>query len=194
MNTSELVEWQRVDPENGLVEPWLTWPCMEKIKTFDLSDKVILETGGGRSSSWWRKKAKWVDTIESSLEWADQIKHDCGVNGLDNGRLFADNIADGTTEGVGKYFSLIPVDRLQDYDIFVIDGIFRVECIEMALRMRRSSGFNLKMLIIDNLDQDYVWISPKAMELLDGIPCETFYQPGHINHEGKPWNSRIYYL
>ena len=86
MNTSKLVEWQRIDSVNGLVEPWLTHPFMDMIKTWDLSDKTILETGGGRSTAWWRSKAKWVDTIESSEEWETQIINDLNTANLNNGR------------------------------------------------------------------------------------------------------------
>lgn len=45
-------------------------------------------------------------------------------------------------------------------------------------------------MVIDNLDQDYVWISPKAMELIEPYESEVFIQQNHINHEGKPWNTR----
>ena len=45
-------------------------------------------------------------------------------------------------------------------------------------------------MVIDNLDQDYVWISPKAMELIEPYESEVFIQQNHINYEGKPWNTR----
>jgi hypothetical protein len=51
MNTAELVEWQRIDPINGLVEPWLTHPFMDLVKTWNLKNVTMLETGGFYSLS-----------------------------------------------------------------------------------------------------------------------------------------------
>ena len=52
------------------------------------------------------------------------------------------------------------------------------------------------LLIADNFDQDYVWISPLANELM--MPYkdveQMFYQPNHTNHEGKQWNTRIWHI
>lgn len=185
MNTQELVEWQRIDPENNLVEPWFTWPFMEEIKKWDLSHKTMLETGGGRSTAWWRKKCAWVDTLESNSDWATQVVVDCQNHGLHNGRLFHGDIADGTPDGMIQYLSLLPKDTM--YDVVVVDGIYRVEILQWAIsHLKGRNG----LVFIDNLDQDFVWISPKAMELIAPFKGEVFIQPGHINHEGKPWNSR----
>lgn len=187
MNTNDLVEWQRIDPENGLVEPWLTWPFMEWVKTIDLSDKIILEFGAGRSTAWWRKKAKWVDSIDASAEWVAQAESDCASVGLTNGKIFYDNIPDGmATQYLEKYASLIPPKQ---YDVVIIDGIYRTEMLEWAIgHLENIGGY----LFIDNLDQDFVWHSPRALELVAPLEGQIFIQPGHTNHEGKPWNSRYY--
>jgi len=187
MNTEELVEWQRIDADNNLIEPWLTHPFMDWVKTLDLSDKVVLEFGAGRSTAWWRKKAKWVDTVEANTEWAMQAMKDCVSNNLTNGSIHYEDICDGmaTTE-LPKYMNLI-LDR-QPYDIIIIDGIYRTEVTEWAISHLKVN--NGGMLFIDNLDQDFVWISPKAMELIEPYESQVFIQPNHINHEGKPWNTR----
>lgn len=189
MNTSSLVEWQRIDPENGLVEPWLSWPFMDWVKKIDLSDKVILEFGAGRSTAWWRKKAKWVDSIEANKEWAEQAYLDCVNAGVKNGAIYFDNIPDGrATEYLETYKALIP--EHEPYDIIIIDGIYRTEMVEFAINRLKLNGGGL--LFIDNLDQDFVWISPKAMEFVAPFEGEVFIQPNHIVHEGKPWNTRYY--
>ena len=94
MNTSELVEWQIRD-ENVLVMPWWTHPFLDVLKTWNVSDKNWLEFGGGRSTAWLRSKAKWVDTIDASEEWAHQSKIDCESNNLTNGELYVKTLADG---------------------------------------------------------------------------------------------------
>lgn len=191
MNTSALVEWQRVDPENGLVEPWLTWDFMEWVKKMDLSDKTILELGAGRSTAWWRKKAKWVDSIEANPEWAIQAMKDCQDNNLTNGEMFFAEIPDGMADQyLEKYTSLIPKEKR--YDIIIIDGIYRTEMIAWGIKHLQAN--NGGYLFIDNLDQDFVWISPQAMEMVKWYKGETFIQMEHTNHEGKPWNTRYYYI
>ena len=87
MSTSDLVEWQIRSPKNGMVMCWWTHPLLELIEKWDWSDATMLETGGGRGTAWLRERCKWVDTIEASLEWAEQIKKDCSEYGLDNGEV-----------------------------------------------------------------------------------------------------------
>ncbi len=186
MNTNDLVEWQRIDDSNGLVEPWWTHPFMEVLKTWNLSEVEWLEFGSGRSTAWLRSKCKWVDSIEANTEWANQAFMDCFQNGLENGTINQETIPDCVEGGWEKYKALIPEKQ---YDIISIDGIYRTECIEWAINHFKGRD---GILVIDNLDQDFVWISPKAMELLGPYKGGKFVQPNHINHEGKPWNTRYY--
>jgi len=194
MNTTELVEWQKLAP-NGLVYPWWTHPFLDVLETWDLKDKVWLEFGAGRSTAWLRSKCKYVVSIEANLEWAAQANSDCALNNLYNGRVLCEkDLPDGQQDRKQEYFDLIPLDilghdleRLYPFDIISIDGIWRTECIQWAIDHFKGRG---GIIVIDNLDQDFVWISPKAMELIEPYESEVFIQPNHINHEGKPWNTR----
>jgi SAM-dependent methyltransferase len=187
MNTSDLVEWQIRSPKNGMVMCWWTHPLLELIETWDWKDKNVLEFGCGRGTAWLRERSKWVDSIDADLQWAEQAKKDCREYNLDNGRVLADQIPDGIPDEIPHYLGLIPTDK--EYDVISVDGIYRVESIEWAINHFKGRG---GLLIIDNLDQDFVFISPKAMELIAPYEGEVFIQPNHTNHEGKPWNSRYY--
>jgi hypothetical protein len=184
MNTEALVEWQVLDKKTGYVYPWLTHPFLELLDTWNLKDITILETGGGRSTHWWRNRCRWVDTIEANEEWGKQIEKDCQQYGLNNGNLFCKTIPEGTPDGMLEYFSLIPKDT--QYEIIVVDGIYRTEMVEWAIDHFKGRG---GILIADNWQQDFVWISPKAEELLIHYDIHRFVQPNHTNHEGKPWNT-----
>lgn len=184
---NDLVDWQRVDENLGLVEPWWTWPCMDVIKTWDLGNKSWLETGAGLSSAWLRWKCKWVDSIEANYVWSQRAQQECAMFELTNGRFFDSELRDGIQEDLPLYFNQFPKDV--KYDIISVDGIFRNQCLEWAIDHFKGRGGTL---VVDNLDQDFVWISPAANELMAPYPCEIYCQPGHINHEGKPWNTRIY--
>jgi hypothetical protein len=186
MSTSDLVEWQRYSPE-GIIEPWLTWPFMDEIHSWDLSKLIMLETGAGRSTRYWRSRCAWVDTIEANEEWAAQALLDCHAAGATNGRMIAQTVADGTEKGKQSYLEMLH-HLPRYYDLIVVDGIYRVEAIEFAIRELETGKGGY--IFIDNLDQDYVFISPKAMDLIQPFEQKIFIQPGHVNHEGKPWNTR----
>ena len=185
MITPALVEWQKLDEDSGIVFPWLTHPFLDEVKTWDLHNKVLLETGAGLSTAWWRSRAKWVDTIEASSIWALRALDYCQSHNLENGKIFCEQIADGIPGEMLKYFSLIPTDK--QYDIIIIDGIYRTEMVAWGINhLEKNKG---GILIADNFNQDYVWISPKAEELLSEFKINKYIQPGHINHEGRPWNT-----
>lgn len=197
-----MVEWQKMAP-NGICYPWWTHPCLDILETWELSNKIWLEFGVGFSTSWLRSKCAWVDSIESNIDWAAKGNKYCDYNKTHNGIIWVADLPDGIQERKQEYFDLIPKNYgaissdqhskavLKDriYDIISVDGIWRNECLEWAIdHFKGREG----KLIVDNLDQDFVWISPAAMELMAPYPCEIYYQPGHINHEGKPWSTRIY--
>lgn len=189
MNTQDLVEWQRIDPSNGLIEPWWTWDFMDLLKTWDLKDKTWLEFGSGRSTAWLRKKCKWVDSIEANKEWSYQANNDCAANMLVNGFVECADLPDGIQERKQEYFDLIPKDK--KYDIISVDGIWRNECLQWAIDYFKGRG---GILIADNFNQDFVWISPAAEELMKPYEEHVYIQKEHTNHEGKPWNTRYWII
>jgi hypothetical protein len=184
MNNYELVEWQKIAP-NGLVYPWLTWPFLDLIETWDLSGKTMLEFGAGRGSAYWWKRCKWVDSIESNAEWTMKSCDDIGNNLLhDKGQMHYIPVSDGVDEEMPLYFDAIPKDR--QYDIILIDGLYRYECLKWALNHFKGRG---GILIFDNWDQDFVFISEQAEQLMSKYEIHIFAQPGHVVHEGKPWKT-----
>jgi hypothetical protein len=191
MQQPELVEWQKMAP-NGLVYPWWTHPFLDLLEEIDLSKMDWLEFGAGYSTGWLRSRCRWVDSIEANREWAAKADKYCRDNQLSNGIIFSasdGDIADGVLQGKLTYFDLIPEGV--KYDIISVDGIFRYECLQWALDHFKGRG---GMLIADNWQQDYVWISPAAEELMRPYEAYTFYQPSHANHEGKPWNTTYWII
>jgi len=176
MNDS-LVQWQLVDESNGLVYPWLTHPMLDVLKTWDLSEKRILEFGGGRSSAWWRSKAKWVTTIEANHEWAYGIASECNRRNLYNGRVYHVGINEGDSQHK-KLYTEAGKD-LGPYDIVVVDGILRFECLEYALTLPRPLT-----VIADNWKQSFVWMSPPSEELMKPFKINIFEQADHTDNDG----------
>jgi hypothetical protein len=184
MNTAELVEWQKIAP-NGLIYPWWTHPLLEQLELSDFSEMIWCEFGAGRGTAYLRNKAKWVDSIETDPDWAAQAQLDCQHAGLLNGSIHGQHLRDGIPEDMPKYFAMIPDRR---YDVISVDGIFRDQCLQWTIdHFKGRTG----LLIIDNLGQDLVWDNQDSVKLIESYPCETFHQPDHTNHWGKPWNSRL---
>lgn len=186
--TNELCFGQRYDSELGILEPWYTNPAMDRIKQMDLSDKVVVEWGGGASTVWWAMKAKEVWSVDHNIEWVDKI----------SGELFARQL-----EYKSEY-SYCPTHEgdqtinrdayIKFYDdkkpnICIVDGVHRYECAEYAVKV-----FKPEILIVDNHQQDYVFMCPSLDVLLEGVKMERFIQPNHTNHEGNPWATAIFYL
>jgi hypothetical protein len=183
----ELCFGQRIDPELGILEPWYTNPCMDRIKEWDLSDKVVWEYGSGSSTVWWGMKAKQVLAVDHNEEGFGRV-----IEMLEQNRLqgkvmikYVPTHEGDTSENRDDY-----IEAYADFpDIVIVDGVHRYECAEHAIKVLQP-----KILIIDNHQQDYVFICPALDVLTKGLKMERFIQPDHKDHEGNPWATAIFYL
>lgn len=203
MNTEQLCFGQRYDSELGILEPWYTNPAMDRIKQLDLSDKIVMEWGMGSSTKWWAIKSKLVLGVDHNYEWFEKVSNDLNANGL----MEKCNIAyiqtheGDISEQRNKYVSHFEINNniikenypefepVSKINIAVVDGIHRYECAEYAVKVLKP-----EILIIDNHQQDYVFMCPKLDELLEGVRMERYIQPDHTDHEGNPWATAIFYL
>lgn len=189
MNTEQLCFGQRYDSELGILEPWYTNPAMDEIKTWDLSDKVVLEFGGGASSIWWGTKSARCYTIEANAKWYNDIVGMRDANRLINLAVYLREINEGDQTRVEEYLDF-PDDCKPD--IIIADGILRTEVVEKAIRYFKENGGGI--LIADNFWQDYVWLSPKAVELVEPFKKQLYPQLDHLDHSGNCWKTLISYI
>lgn len=199
----ELCFGQKIDESLGILFPWYSHGVLDVISKWDLSDKIIMEWGMGASTLWWAKKSKLVLGVDHNLEWYHKVSSDLKANGLDEkANIGCVQTHEGDTSEQRdiyiKHYEInnkIITDNFPDFklvekiNIAVVDGIHRYECAEYAVRVLKP-----EILIIDNHQQDYVFICPKLDELLEGVRMERFIQPDHENHEGRPWATAIFYL
>ena len=189
---TDLVDWQIQDNVTGLVKCWWTHPFLDWMESQDFTDKTWIEFGAGLGTAWLRLKSKWVDSIEANYEWAKKANIECENNQKLNGSIIVniDNIKEGLPdEELPKYMSLIPKDK--KYDVISIDGIYRTEIVQWAVNHLAGRG---GIIICDNWQQDYVWISPAAEEMLAPYEIRRFVQPDHTGHEGRPWNTSYWII
>ncbi len=178
-----LSDFQRFDPTNNLVEPWLVHGALDVIKTWDLTDKLVLEWGSGLSTIWWGDKCKEVISIEADIKWFAKMEPEI-FNRKGNIQLIYRNCNEGDQTKIDFYTE---VPAWFQPNIVVVDGILRYECILKALTLQRPLT-----LIIDNWQQDYVFICPAAEKALEDFKGELYVQKDHEDHEGRPWTTAIF--
>ena len=147
------------DRENNYI-PWFTYPAIEALKNWDLSDKRVFEYGSGYSTLFWASRAKEVVSVEHNRDWYENIAQ----------------LAPSNTRVI-----LAPIDK-EEYDpspelleqfktyaeaiegrfhIIVIDGYarsrVRYQCAQAALPHLDPNG----LIILDNSD----WLPATAMFL-----------------------------
>lgn len=174
INLQELYEWRWLDEDTGLVFPYYTYPFLWALRAWDLSDKTVFEYGMGASSIWWAKKCKKLYGVESNKEWFDAVHEKIGdISELD----FTDTAA--------RYVNSIYRYGIQ-FDIVVVDGIERDDCISKAVDMVKKGG----ILIVDN------WMQPSAfmptehsIKLLSKYTRVIWKQPDHYD-----WQTAIFYI
>lgn len=182
-----LVQWQLIDPSNHCVFPWFTHPFLEVLRTWDLKGKVILEYGGGRSTVWWRYKSFDVITIESNEAFSVSIEQECQERELYNGSVTLREINEGDQARKYEYVKAYPLllGGPARYDIVVVDGILRYECIQEGIFLLTRLGGKL---IVDNWQQDG-FICPACADLLQPYEGHVYRQEDHTDHHGNPWQT-----
>lgn len=165
--------WQIRDPETGLVFPWYTKEALDEICTWDLKGKTVYEFGCGQSTLWWKAKGCDVSGVESDEGYYKALSNiGCDIT---------------YRTDAGQYSCDI-YEHYKTFDIIIIDGIYRDECVEHALEcLQMPEG----RLIIDNWKQPSVWMpNQKTIDLLsvDRLFAYLIYkQPGHPD-----WQTAIF--
>ncbi len=186
---SELCFGQKIDPELGVLFPWYTHGALDRINFMDLSNKVVFEYGGGASTIWWAIKAKKVIGVDHNQEWFYKTDAELCARGVEmKTRLYWVNTHEGDTKETRDLYVSCH-NATEKPDIVIVDGVHRYECAEYAVKVLKP-----EILIIDNHQQDYVFICPSLDILLEGVRMERFIQPDHKEHDGRPWATAIFYL
>jgi len=116
--------------------PWFTYSAIEYIDQLDLSTSDILEWGCGASSEYFQKKAKKLVSIEHNKDWYQKMK---GLFLGENKIILADEV-----DYIDCTYNLNT-----EFDLIVVDGIMRKECMEAAKDLVKYDG----IIILDNSDR-----------------------------------------
>ncbi|MBI4394429.1 MAG: class I SAM-dependent methyltransferase [Euryarchaeota archaeon] len=119
--------------------PWYTYGATAFLAGLETAPLAILEFGGGQSTIWWAHRAARVTTIEDDPSWEKLLRRDLAALPNVEIRIAADtgsfpNLANGGP-----------------FDITIVDGGPRFECVETALTVTKPTG----LIVVD--DTDYPW-------------------------------------
>jgi methyltransferase family protein len=155
------------DHENNYV-PWFTYPAIEALKNWDLSEKRVFEYGSGYSTLFWASRAKEVVSVEHNRGWYEKVA------GLapSNARLILAPIDgddyDPSPELLEQFKAYAEAIDGQ-FDIIVVDGYarsrVRYQCAQAALPHLNSNG----VIILDNSD----WLPATSMLLREANLIEV---------------------
>lgn len=168
--------WRTYD-DNGVMMPWYTRPCLEWLDKLDLSRKLIFEYGCGASSLWYQSRGATICGVDSNEDWIFITYTDRD----DSYQLVKEDSA-GYTKGAIKYISEV----WGEFDLIIIDGIYRDDCTEHALKHLKKGGY----LIADNFEQPSVepfW--PKTRELTKNLPLTIYKEPTHPDWQTAVWHN-----
>lgn len=150
-------EWRYFDEVLNMPYPWYTKPCLEWLQCISMRGKKIWEYGAGDSTKWYRTSGAIVKGVDSNRNWQPK----------------------------GIEFAILKEEYLQaivgkgPFDFIIIDGLYRDECTEYALKELKSGGY----LIIDNWEQPSVepndWIRTKA--LIQGMEQVVYKEEMHYD-------------
>ena len=129
--------------KDGEPIPWYSYPCIEFLRHRPFRDKTILEFGGGQSTLWWAERAHKVVTFEGDKGWLDKLAGQVPSNVELHHVTQADRTA--CVAGVEAVLQRRPGFL---HDVVVIDGLWRYELIEVAVRALADDG----MIICDDAD------------------------------------------
>ena len=147
------------------IMPMYTYPCYEWLDSIDWTDSKVYEFGTGYSTIWWQNKKADYYGVEDNKEWYDRIKK----SGFKNKVKYEPDLK--------KYIKTI-YDYDFKFDVIVIDGQVRFDCIKPALEKIKDNG----MIIYDN--SDWHKSSKEELDKTDLIPIHFHgFKPLHVDSE-----------
>lgn len=121
---------------DGSPIPWYTYPAVEFFGQLDARGLRIFEFGCGNSSLFWAHKGAEVFAVEHDRAWFERMS-------TMSARLRQLVLRESDAE-----YACAIADAGGEFDIVIIDGVWRNQCAEAALAHLRKGG----CIILDNSD------------------------------------------
>lgn len=165
--------------EKGSPKPWYTYPAIDFLEPRLGRDFRVFEYGSGHSSLWYSTHVKEVIAVEDSATWASEMKEQAPSNLT---IIHQPDLTEYPTEATGG----------REFDIVVIDGRVRNECVHPALKAVSDDG----VIILDDFERwgDSEWdtlrkqgfrslpfVGPKAHRLTESSTAILYRERNCLN-------------
>ncbi|MCB0378617.1 MAG: class I SAM-dependent methyltransferase [Bdellovibrionales bacterium] len=147
-------------------EPWLSQGSIAFLKEHLQADMKVFEWGSGRSTLWFAQRVGHVVSVEYSQEWAKivgKMLEDKQVRKVDLFYIPLEHPKSAPTpriyDPIPKYVAKIFDYEKESFDLVVVDGHYRLTCVEQALDWIKPGGY----MLIDNsnrVPREEWWVPP----------------------------------
>ena len=144
------------------VMPMYTYPCYEWLNSIDWTDSKVFEYGTGYSTTWWQNTKTNYHAVEDNKQWYDMIKDNTNIKHEPHYKKYIESIYDYDYK----------------FDVIVIDGVVRFDCVKPALEKIKDDG----VIIFDN--SDFHINTKEELDKSDLIPVHFHgFKPLHVDSE-----------
>lgn len=119
--------------KDGKPIPWMNFPVVKFLEERLNDDLIVFEFGSGYSTYFYAKKVMAVTSVEYDEDWLHLIKSDMPEN---VNLIYKEKDIDG------DYCRVIGITNKQ-YDVVIIDGRDRVNCVKQSIPALSSKGIIL---------------------------------------------------
>ena len=134
--------------------PWMPYEAIFFLESILKPDFRILEFGSGGSTIFLLKRATHVTTIEHECKWLEKTKFFVNKNKLQSKwNYYIVNYFENEETNISDHY-LKPLEQLTqyNYDLIIVDGRYRVNCIKHTFNLVKPGGY----LLLDNSERkDY---------------------------------------
>ena len=118
--------FRAVSVENKPI-PWFTYPAVRFFQDRVKPEWRVLEFGAGMGTLWWSESVEQIVSLEHDAGWFEHISGTCTAN-----------LIKTTAESADGYIH--PALSFGHFDLVVVDGLFRAECLRIAPRLLADRG------------------------------------------------------
>lgn len=158
---------QRAIDADGNPIPWFTYPAFAFLSERVRRNWRVLEFGSGMGTIWWSRNVDHHVALEHDSEWAARVAESSSA------RVVQTNAADATSY-------IAPARDLGVFDVVIVDGLFRNECLLVACDLVSANG----VIVLDDAQRAEYASAAKAMRA-KGFRWLPFHGPQPVSkHAG----------
>ncbi|NQZ18867.1 MAG: class I SAM-dependent methyltransferase [Bdellovibrionales bacterium] len=152
-------------------EPWFSQGAVRKLEELLTKDMKVFEWGSGRSTLWLSKRSKEVVSIEYSEVWSQKVQEmivESQTKNVNLKYIALDHDKSLPTpkdyDPIPKYVSEIFNYPKESFDLVIVDGHYRLTCVDQCLDYISPGGY----ILIDNSNRipREEWVVPMSWPMI----------------------------